>query len=365
MNLTLRRWLLVFFCWVALVAGLGFVKFGQISAAIAFGESFPEPSETVVTAVAEAAQYAPTAKVVGQVVPVRTVTLRNPLAGAIVEVGFTAGAQVAKGQLLIQQDISEERAQLAGANAQESLAQRTLARNEDLIDGNAISRQAMDNALAQRDAARAEAQRIRAIIVKKQLRAPFTGRVGLERWEAGGYLAAGTEITTLFGLSDDVWVDFSLPQRHGNIALNTEVTIIDDSVGELPAVVIARAPGVDVGSRSLALRASVNSPQLANLPGAIVTVAVVVGEPRQALVIPARAVREDTFGVHVFTLKDAEAGADAAYRASRRAVKLFGVVANQAFVAEGLSQGETIAATGAFKLRDELLVNVAQPSTQD
>ncbi len=369
MSTKTKRWLLVTAVWLIVVGLLGAIKFSQISAAIAFGASFPEPSETVITATATAAEYIQRTSVVGEVVPMRSVTLRNELAGAIVEVGFAPGQRVAAGQLLIRQDVSEELAMLAAANSTEALAQRTLDRNESLISGSAISRQAVDDALAQRDAARAQAQQIKAIIEKKTLRAPFAGATGLEPWEAGGYLSAGSTVTTLVGGGDDIWVDFSLPQQHASVALGSSVSISSDTIGLTQATIIARAPIVNAASRAVQFRALLKNHQQIALPGAIVGVSVATGEPQPALAVPAVALRHDTFGPHVFTLVPAEDGADAPLRATRRAVRVLSIEAETAYLAlrtdGGLAAGETLAAQGAFKLRDGILVNLSSQQARD
>ncbi len=357
MSKTTKRWILTAAVWIGTVVILGFIKFSQISAAIAFGESFPEPSETVITAQPVRENYRPQTRVVAEVVPVRSVTMSNELAGAIVEVGFAPGDRVSEGQVMIRQDTSEELALLAAANAREALAERTLDRNENLLGGSAVSRQAVDDALAQRDAARAEAQRVQAIIEKKTIRAPFAARSGLERWEPGGYLDAGSVITTLVGEGDEVWVDFSLPQQHAGVAVGDSVTVHSDHAGRAPATVIARAPQVDASSRAVRYRAALASPELAAVPGAIAAVFVNTDDPRPALKVPAVAVREDTFGPHVFVLIPAESGADARFRASRRSVEVLRIEAEFAFLSAGVEPGDTIAAQGSFKLRDGLLVN--------
>lgn len=353
-----KSWLLVILCCIATLGVFGGIKFSQISAAIAFGASFPEPYESVLVVNAEPAEYTETTRVVAEVVPVRSVAISNELPGAIVEVGFAPGATVTAGQVMLKLDISEERAQLDAANAREALAERTLTRNESLLTSSAISRQAADDALAARDTARADARRIRAVIEKKTIRAPFAARAGLERWEVGGYLSAASAITTLVGTGDEVWIDFALPQQFATVDPGATVIIDADETGPVEATVIARAPGVDAAARAVRYRASIVDARLAALPGAIVSASVAIGAPQSAMKIPAVAVREDTFGEHVFTLAPAESGASAPYRAVRRAVEVLRVDAETAYIAAGLEAGEQVAAQGAFKLRDGLLVSI-------
>lgn len=365
MSKNIKRWLLVFVCCIATVGVLGGVKFGQISAAIAFGQSFPEPSETILVSEAVAFEYIPRVRAAAEIVPVRFVSIRNEIAGAIVAVGFSPGQPVDEGQVLLQLDISEEQASLAAARARVALAERTLERNESLATRSAISRQAADDALAERDSALADAARVQAVINKKTLRAPFAAHTGLERWEVGGYLAAGTEVTGLVGNGSEVWVDFALPQQNASIEIGSSVELTLDDTAPLSAIVIARAPGVDPIARAVRYRAIVDDSRLSAILGAIVSVSVAVGQPVSVISLPAISVREDTFGTHVFTLAEAESGADANYRAVRRAVTVLAVDAETAYLSAGLEVGERVVAQGAFKLRSGILVNIGSHSAVD
>ncbi len=93
--------------------------------AIAFAQSFPEPSETVEVHVVEGAHYQPVQKVYAEVVAPRRLGLRTELTGVVAEVGFAAGDAVEKDQLLLQQDVREEKARLRALKARELLAART------------------------------------------------------------------------------------------------------------------------------------------------------------------------------------------------------------------------------------------------
>ncbi len=354
----MKRWLIAIVACLGLVAILGWVKYGQISAAIAMGASFPEPSETVIAAIATPANWQPTATASAEVIPVRAVEITNELPGTIATVGFESGELVGAGQLLIALDTRTEQAELEAALARAELARRVLTRNQALAGRSAVSEQANDTALAERDAAVAEARRIQAIIDRKSLRAPFAGRAGLHRWEPGSYLAAGTLVTRLVATTDRVWVDFSLPQEATLLAPGDIVTLTDGREVNVEASVIASEALLDARSRSRRYRAEAASAQLAARPGALLKALASQGAPLAAVTVPAVSVREDAFGTHVFVIQRAESGADADYRAERRAVEIYDVVAELAYLKTGLDAEERVAGAGAFKLRDGILVNL-------
>lgn len=360
----MKRWLVVIAACITVVAVLGFIKYSQVQAAIEFGSSFPEPSETVEAVSAVATQWQPQVKASAEIVPTRAIEIINELPGTITRVGFKSGDTLQAGQLLIQLDTSEEEAQLSAAKARAELAGRLLARNKKLASSQAVSEQANDAALADRDAAVAEARRVQAIIDKKTLRAPFNAHAGLHRWEVGGYLAAGTSVTTLVGIEKSVWIDFSLPQLAEPVAIGATVRL-QMAGRDAEATVIARDSLLTPGSRSVRYRALAEDAALAAMPGALLNVIAAQGDPIPAISVPAVGVRQDAFGTHVFVLARAENGADADFRAERRSVEVLTIAKTTAYLSAGLQADERVAAAGAFKLRDGLLANVANSDQVD
>ncbi len=355
-----RAWLVVVVIAVAIIAVLGTVKYRQISSAIAFAASFPEPSETVLSSQAEATDWRQTERTSGEVVATQTVEVKTEYSGTIARVGFAPGASVAADQVLLVLDSREERARLDALRARAELAGLTLKRNESLASTSAVSRQTADTARAERDATLAEARGVQVIIEKKTLRAPFSARASLHEWQVGQFVAAGTTITWLVGNSNEVWVDFALPQE---IALG----VLDDTVRisttqprwQGSASLIAREPYVEQRSRNVRFRALLKDPDTRLAAGAIVDVAISVGSPLQVLSVPATALRNDAFGPHVFILRPAEDGAPAPFRAQRREVTLLEMRDARAYIRSGIEAGEQVATDGSFKLRDGVLVNVS------
>lgn len=358
----LRRWVILGLACFCVTAILAAYKVMQIRAAIAFGESFPEPVETVEVAVAQQVLWQPTVSATAEIVAQQDVALSNELPGRIVEVGFEPGARVAAGQLLVRFDTSEEQARLEAAKAQAELARLVLARNKKLLKTGAAAREAYDQALAQRNAALAEERAQRAIIAKKTLRAPFAAETGLHELAVGQYLDAATVITRLVGTGQAVWLDFTLPQQQARLKKGGIVQVFAPGLLDKPveATVIARDAWVDAQSRNVRYRAVIDRAGELQ-PGAIVTVSVPFGEPRTVVRIPATAVRYDSFGASVFVLVADKADDSATERASRRGVTLGPQENKTMIVTAGLQPGERVAANGSFKLRDGVLVGAKQP----
>ncbi len=359
-------WLLVVLVCVAVAGGLGFYKYSEIQAAIARGQAFPEPAEAVEIYTVQEITRTPSLSVTGEIVAQRSATLQNELKGRIVEVGFAPGARVEEGQVLLQLDISQERAQLAEATADRQIARLALDRAQRLVRSGAGSVEARDQARAQFDAAGARVRALEALIDKKTLVAPFTALTSLHELQVGQYLDAGTQITDLIGLSDNAWIDFSLPQEHSSLPLGSEVMIaVSEGGGLRAATVIARDAAVNVRSRNLTLRAELTAPEL--LPGMLVRVSVPLGETSMAVVVPPTAVRRDAFGAAVYVLQDVDENGVTRTRARKRQVEI-GTIGDDdqsgdwVIVTRGLEPGEAIAGIGAFKLADGTLVVPSEPN---
>ena len=348
-------WILLVALCLAVTAGLGWYKYREIRTAMAEGAAFPETVEAVEAYTVRAERFRPTTRVPAEVVAVRSVELRTELAGRIVEVGFAPGAEVAAGQVLLRLDSSEERARLAEARADQEIARLDLERAEKLLASGAGTSENRDSARARHDAAAARADRLRALIAKRILRAPFAGRAGLHRFEPGRYLEAGERITRLVGGGGDVWLDFPLPQQTATLPLGTTVTF--ELAGERrEAEIIARDATIEAASRNVRFRALATGVGDRLVPGMVVAVEVPTGPAARVPIVPSVAVRRDAFGTSVYVLEPAEEGALAPARARRRGIEAGPERNGTTVVLEGLEPGERIAATGAFKLREGVLV---------
>ncbi len=357
-----RRWLwLLLLCLVIslLLAGL---KYRQISEAIAFAESFPERSETVNAVTVSAQNWRDTYRTIAEVRSPQLVETRNEVEGMIKGIGFAGGDNVLSGQLLLELDSSEEKAQLRALGAQLELANLQLKRTQELRRKSLASKDDLDRAQADKNVLAANAAALQARISKKILRAPFDARTDLHNFQVGQYLAPNTLITTLSGLQADYWVDFQLPQDITTLEIGDQVTLSSRSLLAEPieAQVISADSRIDPLSRSRSYRALLQNAPPALRPGAVLDVSVGLQQKENIFRLPASAVRADLQGDYVYVLKSAENGADAAYRAERRPVIKGPAIASEIIILGGIESGELIATLGAFKLTDGMLANIAK-----
>ncbi|BDX04824.1 efflux RND transporter periplasmic adaptor subunit [Planctobacterium marinum] len=357
----IKAWILSIGLVSSVIAGLGFVKYSQVMAAIAFGESFPEPSASVQSTIVQVSQYRPISKVVGQLQSPKHLVVSNEYAGPITYVGFAPGDYVQAGEVLIEQDVALEKAELSAAQSRLRLAQVTLSRRVSLLKQNRASQGEVDEAEANVAVAQAEVSRLATIISRKTITAPFAGQVGLEQYQTGQLLAANTSLTTLVGQGDKIWVDFSIPQTQIQIATGDTVMIHSAVANSQPisAKVMAREASVNANSRQLRYRAELDNTSNTLSHNQMVTVHV-PGPAKQVVLVPVSAITRNHFGEFVYQLqKDAQQN----WRAKPIKVELGPRQGEQQIVLSGLTGGEFIAAQGAFKLSEGLLVYTEQANS--
>src|SRR5438876_4009292 len=155
------------------VGALGFVKFKQIQTAIAQGAAFQPPPEAVTTIVVAQENWPATLDAIGTVAAVQGVTVSADLPGTVDRIGFDSGRAVREGDVLVELDTRQERAQLAAVEAQRDLAKLNHDRAEQLSREGVISKADYDRAAAEHKQFEAQVAEIRATIARKNIRAPF------------------------------------------------------------------------------------------------------------------------------------------------------------------------------------------------
>ncbi|KZN34346.1 hypothetical protein N480_22340 [Pseudoalteromonas luteoviolacea S2607] len=362
--MNIKRWLSAIFIVLTVIAGLGFIKFQQVQAAIAFGESFPEPSATVKSTYVQEVQHTQYVKVVGQLQARQTITVRNEYSGLITYVGFKPGEIVQAEQVLLKLDTSIDEANLRAAKARVKLAKSTYERVVKLLAQKRISPDEVDKAEADVAVGEADVQNLQALIAKKTILAPFTGQTGLDQYQSGQFIDVNTAITSLVGVDDAIWIDFQIPQTltQPSIGSKVNVTFIEATKSTVRfATVIAKTPSLDATSRQQSYRALLPNPNNKYGHNQMATVEVPTAH-MNAVSVPTNAITRSHFGEFVYVLeKDDEQN----WRAKPVKVTLGDKVKDNQIVLSGLNGGEFIASEGAFKLKENLLVYIDQTASSE
>jgi membrane fusion protein (multidrug efflux system) len=246
------------------------------------------PAMPVETATVQARAIQDSLVLTGSLLARESVMVRPEMEGRVQALHFTEGAPVAAGAVLVTLDDAELKARVAEAAAQLKLAQHSHVRVSATASKHLSSRQELDQATAQLEAARAGLAVAQEQLAKTRLTAPFAGVTGLRRVSPGAYVKAGDDLVNL----EDIAVlraDFRVPEKylaHLRPGLQLRVEA-DASPGQsFPGTVTAVDPRIDAASRSVPVRAEVQNPEARLRPGQFVRLGLTLAERPQALVVP-------------------------------------------------------------------------------
>ena len=356
-----KRMLLLLAGMAVFVAVLGTVKVRQIQMAMAQAASFQPPPEAVTTTIAKHEPWPASLSAIGTVTAVHGVTVSADLPGVVDRIAFESGKTIVAGEVLVQLDTRQEKAQLAAAEAQSNLTRLNLDRSRGLWMQGIVSQADFDRASAESEQAEARVGEIRATIERKTIRAPFAGILGIRQVNQGQYLNAGDPIVPLQSLHP-VYVNFALPQQElAQLRVGGDVRVSAEGL-----------PGVEIGGQITALDSVVNEATrnvqvqatLANAdgrlrPGMFVKTEVVLGASRPVIAIPASAISYAPYGDSVFLVADLKGPKGESYRGVKQQfVKLGGARGDQVAVVSGVDAGQEVVTSGAFKLRNGAAVHV-------
>jgi membrane fusion protein (multidrug efflux system) len=354
---------------VILVVGvLGFIKYRQISMAMAGNKGYQPPPETVTTVVANAAEWSATLDAVGSVSPIQGVMLSADLAGVVDKINFRSGAHVGQGQVLVMLDARQERAQLASADARRDLAKVNLERARALYEQKAIAQSDFDLATASFKQAEASVAEAQASIDRKTIRAPFSGMTGIRQVNPGQYVNSGDPIVSLQAM-EAVFVDFTVPQQSLSslkVGGYVHATVEGSNKGIYEGRITAIDPVVNDATRNVAVQATFPNPSGQLRPGMFASVRAVVGKGQPTVALPTSAINYAPYGNSVFIVEQMKGPDGKPYKGVRQQfVKLGRSQGDQVAILDGVKAGQEVASSGVFKLRPGAAVvvdNKVQPS---
>lgn len=338
------------------------VKALQIGKLIAGGkERGGPPPETVSTVAVTTERWDRSIESVGSMRAVQGADLSTESSGVITKIHFENGQEVNAGDLLVELDTQTEEANLRSAEAEADLARSVYERTRTLRANSTVPQSEMDTAESNLRKMTALAEQLKATIRKKQLRAPFGGRLGIREVNLGQFLDNGDKIVSLQSL-DPIYVDFLLPQQliaalqsGQKLQVITDVYPGDVFDGTLTAV----NTEIDSVTRNIRLQGTLPNTDGRLRPGMFGRVLLSLGEAEAVTSIPATAVVTATYGDSVFVIEE-EAAEDGTARqvAKQRFIRTGRAEGDFVAVAEGLQPGETVVSSGAFKLRNGSPVTV-------
>ena len=325
------------------------------------------------------------AQSVGSLRSRQSVMLRPEVPGRVKALGFSDGARVRKGQLLVQLDDILQRAEVRQAQAQLSIAQATLKRNQELVAQNFVAQRVLEESLANLQVVEAQLALSYARLSRMALLAPFDGTVGIRNVNLGDFVKDGADLVNLEDISS-MYVDFRLPERYqGKLKPQQTVELALDAFPgrAFKARVEAIDPLLDVNGRSVGVRAvlpntlgepaqggqrgkeggasSASAARAAPLrPGMFARVTTVFSVNTAALVVPEEAIVPQGGRQYVIKVVEPVAVPAAAtttlppetkFVSLRQEVKLGVRRQGKVEITEGLSEGQMVVLAGQQRLQ--------------
>lgn len=361
-----KKFIIVIVGFAAVVFCLGAVKVAQIQKVMSV--SHVPPAVAVTTYDATQAEWHPRISAIGTLAPVQGATIGADADGIIVTIAVESGASVKQGDLLVELDTSVEKAQLAASEARADLSKINLDRIKGLLDREAVSKAEFDTSDATHKQSLAEVGAIKAQIARKQVRAPFSGRVGIRHVNVGQFVARGAALMPLQKL-DPIYVNFNVPQRSlASLTVGQKVlTSVDSFEQPFEAKVTAIDSEVDSATRNISVQATLANPKEQLRAGMFARVEVELSESEPTVVIPSTSIAYASYGNTVFIVETIKGEDGKEYLGVRQQpVKLGASRGDLISILEGVKPGEKVVTAGVFKLRNGMHVqinNASQPSS--
>jgi membrane fusion protein (multidrug efflux system) len=363
-----KRMILMLVVMTGLIGGLGFLKYKQVETAIAKAANFQPPATAVTTVIAHQETWPSTLRVIGTAAAIQGVTISADLPGTVAKIHFESGQWVKAGDVLVELDTRQERAQLANMEAQRELAKINYGRTEQLVKEGVMARSEYDNVTAQQKATEAQVSDIKAAIARKTIRAPFSGVLGIRQVNLGQYLAAGQAIVSLQSLNP-IYVNFGVPQQETpKVPVGRAIRVSSDDLhgAQFAGRINAIDSVVNEQTRNIEVQATLANPGGKLRPGMFLTVDLPLGARRQVVPLPASAINYAPYGDSVYIVTEMTDPKGHTYRGVRQqVVKIEGTRGDQVAVTSGLKAGDEVVSSGVFRLRNGAPVqlnNKVQPS---
>lgn len=351
----MRAYLLSAGLLIAIFGSVGTYLYAKFSALAAMDFSPAPVTVNADTAQAEIIQR--TILTVGTVIAEQESLLKAEVGGRVSNLLFEGGQAVAANQTLIQLDDSIEQAELTRYQAEQTLAQTLLKRDQALEKEQAISQTQLDTRAAQFQAASARVKETEARIRQKQILAPFSGLVGVPMVNVGDYVSAGAPLVNIT-TAQNLEVAFNLPAtqaREVETGLKIRIETADKTL-LTEGVVTEADPMLDPIDRTRRFRARLNEATL--FPGEFVRIAVQLKERAEVVTVPETAVTYALRGDAVYVVEASDEGPIA----SMRLVVTGERIGERIEIRSGVNLDDTVITAGQHKLYSGAKVTVSEDS---
>jgi membrane fusion protein (multidrug efflux system) len=321
------------------------------------------PAVTVSTMKVQYSWWQPQLTFAASTRAIRGVNVTTELAGMVQTIYFKPGAAVTAGQVLVQLNADAEIAQLHSLQAIAELAKITYLRDKAQYAIHAVSKATLDTDIGNLKSQQAQVAQQAATTLKKTIRAPFTGRLGISLVNPGQFLNPGDKIVTL-QTQDPIYIDFYAPQQElVNLSVGQLVTATADThPGQIfKGKITTINPLVDIDTRNVEVEATVPNPNYELVPGMFTSINVDVGAPQAYLTLPQTAVTFNSYGEIVYIVQETskDKKGNPLLTVQQTFVTTGKTRGDQVAILKGLKLGQLVVTSGQLKLKNgsQVIIN--------
>ena len=281
------------------------------------------------------------------------VNLVSETAGNITAISFKEGTRVKKGQVLVKVYDLDLVGQLKQTQYQLALAKETEYRNKILLQKEAISQQEYDISLTALNTLNSQIASINSQIARRQIKAPFSGTIGLRNVSPGGYLSPNTVIASLVNM-DPAKVTFSIPEKYLSlIHAGSKITFtINNTDKKFNATVYAIEPSIDLSSRTVTIRAKAPNPKDLLTAGRFAKINLALDKIPNTIMVPTECVIPDLKSSKVFIYHNGLAVSKPVKTDLRTDTKIQ--------ITKGLKPGDSLVVSGIIQLRPKTPLKISK-----
>ncbi|HAS6110924.1 TPA: efflux RND transporter periplasmic adaptor subunit [Vibrio vulnificus] len=318
----------------------------------------PEPEFPVTVTEVKPVDWVPVIEAIGFIEPNQGVTIANETSGVIKQIRFESGTQVKEGQPLVLLDSDVEKANLKSSEAKLPAAEAKYKRYQGLFKKGSISKEAYDEAEANYYSLKADIESLKASIARREIKAPFSGVIGIRNVYLGQYLQAGTDIVRLEDTSV-MRLRFTVPQNDiSRINLGQEVDIFVDAYPQNPfkGSITAIEPAVNIQSGLIQVQADIPNSDGKLRSGMFARANIILPKLEDQVTLPQTAITFTLYGDNVYILTEE----DGVQRVKQHVVKVGERTGNIAHILDGVKVGDQVVTSGQVRLSNDAKVRVVE-----
>ncbi len=226
--------------------------------------------------------------IVGSLAAKESAMISAEIAGTIKKIHIEDGQKVSSGQALFSMESESLQAQLKNALATVELRKLEKSRQATLLEQHVTSQYEFDKANTQLLTAEAERDYARAQLAKTEVKAPFSGYLGIRKVNEGAYVKQGSALIDLVQI-DPLLLDFRVPETAlGLIKINGKLDVTFPALPDVKAkaTIIAIEPAMNTTTRSVMVRARINNQNDQLRPGIFASIELPAKAVQKVLWLP-------------------------------------------------------------------------------